>query len=149
MSFPNNIKHLFVFLLLTLYGLNLNAESASLHFKMENKSTSSEYKSKLANLLLLEDTSFLEGYFNPLQIRGTYNVLLYGLNANKSRAIETFISEYFDPLKCGRIVKSSIEEDMEEISEFDDLCVFPGSKLIFVNLENQLPDSIEIRDLED
>lgn len=126
-----------------------NAEGASLNFKMETKNVSSNYKSKLANKLLLEKTNYREGRFDILNIRANYNVLLYGLDTDKDQLIADFIEDHFTPLKCGDINQSTVPEESRDLAEFDDLCVFPGSKLIFVNLKNGLPDSIEIRDLEE
>ncbi len=143
------LKLLLSFIFCFLTASVSSAKSASLNFKMETKSVSAAYKSKLANKLLLEKTNYREGRFDILNIRGNYNVLLFGLDTDKDKLIADFIENSFTPLKCGGIIQSSVPEDSSDIAEFDDLCVFPGSKLIFVNLKDGLPDSIEIRDLED
>ena len=138
-----------IFAAITFFSISHGySKEAMLHFQLLHKDVSADYKSALANKLLLERTNPLENRLDVLDIRTNYHVLLFGLDVEKDKAIADFMKENFNPLDCGHINKNTIQEDSSDISAFDDLCVFPGSKMIFVILKNNVPDTIEIRDLK-
>jgi hypothetical protein len=127
-----------------LFSVFMTSVASANSYSTEPKvnSITSEYKNKLASLILLSRTSVWTTWFAKPQF---LTAVEFGLSQDKEAQSEAFADKYLESLECQHLTDITDKS----LSDFDDVCEFHGSRSVFVNLKDGVPSNILIRDSED